>query len=254
MAGGFGGGGAEDAAKEMEEGARRANAEYQKYAQQGMDYAKGNYGQGRTDVTDYYNKGQSYLDPYLKGGGDAFNQYLAGLGLGGQTANDFYNQYTQTPAYQAALKEGQKAAERSSAARGMTQSGAMQKELMRYGQDYASGQYGQYMDRLAGLAGMGANMANQSSQNALGTGQYLGGLGQNYAQIVANLYGGMGTSAANAEMAAANARASAAANSSNPLAGIGQIAGGIIGGIYGGPMGAAAGSQAGGALGGALGK
>lgn len=253
MAGAMGGGGAEDAAKAQEEGARRANEQYQKYAQQGMDYAKGNYAQGRTDVTDYYNKGQSYLDPYLQGGGSAFSQYMAGLGLGGQSANDFYNQYTQTPAYQAALKEGQKATERSNAARGMTQSGAMQKELMRYGQDYASGQYGQYMDRLAGLAGMGANMASQSSQNAMGTGQFLGGLGQNYAQMVANLYGGMGTSAANSEMAIANAKASAAGNKSNPWAGIGQIAGGVIGGIYGGPMGAAAGSQAGGALGGAVG-
>lgn len=96
------------------------------------------------------------------------------------------------PGYAFRLAEGQKALERSGAARGMSLSGAQQKALLGYGQGMASQEYGaaygrynndqtNLFNRLSGVAGtgqqanqfvgqMGANTANQISQNQLGAG------------------------------------------------------------------------------------
>lgn len=62
----------------------------------------------------------------------------------------------QTPGYDFRLQEGQKALERSAAARGMSQSGAHAKALMRYGQGFASQEYDRALGRAGGLAQYGA--------------------------------------------------------------------------------------------------
>lgn len=96
------------------------------------------------------------------------------------------------PGYAFRLQEGQKALERSGAAKGMTLSGAQAKALTSYGQGMGSQEYGaaynrynndqtNLYNRLAGVAGtgqqanqfvgsLGANMANQVGQNQLGAG------------------------------------------------------------------------------------
>jgi hypothetical protein len=113
--------------------------------------------------------------------------------------------FVKDPGYDFRMQEGQKALERSAAARGGLQSGGTMKALAKYGQDYASNEYGNAYNRfnadrdrrfgrLSSLAGMGQNAANQ-----------MGVAGQNYAnQAGANTMGAANASGA-AGMASANA-------------------------------------------------
>lgn len=108
-----------------------------------------------------------------------------------QVQQNAFAAFRATPGYQFGLDEGQKALERSMAARGMFNSGATGKALVRFGQNYADQQgYGPYMNRLAAAAGIGQT-----------TTQQMGSFG---AQTAGN--------AGNALMAAGNARASGYAN------------------------------------------
>lgn len=238
--------GAEDAAGELEGGAKRAGERYAGEADKAINYAKEQQATGRQDIDKYYKEGQGYLDPYMQGGKTGLDAYVSGLGLGDKdAANKLYNDFRNSPGYQGGLHEGQKAVERSAAARGLTQSGALMKQLTRYGQDYADNQYGKFMDRLSGLAGMGAGASSQASNNAVGTGTNLAGLGQAYANMIGNYHTGVGQNYADSELAQANARAQGAMNKSNPWAGIGTAIGGIGGFMAGGPAGGAAGASAG---------
>ena len=62
---------------------------------------------------------------------------------------------------------------RMASATGRLGSGATQRALTRYAQDYASGQYQSYLDRYYRLAGLGQVSAGQQAQNALLTGRGL---------------------------------------------------------------------------------
>lgn len=80
--------------------------------------------------------------------------------------------WQKSPGYEFRLGEGEKALERSAAARSGVLSGAQQKALQRYGQDYSTKEFNTYMDRLGGLintgsanAGAGASLT-QNSANA----------------------------------------------------------------------------------------
>lgn len=75
--------------------------------------------------------------------------------------------YTQTPGYDFRLAEGQKAIERSAAARGGALSGSTLKELNKYSQDYASSEYDKYLNRLAGLTGVGQQSAAQTGTTGM---------------------------------------------------------------------------------------
>jgi hypothetical protein len=118
------------------------------------------------------------------------------------------------PGYDFRMQEGQKALERSAAAKGGLQSGAFAKALNRYGQDYASNEYGKVYDRfnndqslkfnrLSSLAGLGqtangqigqygSNYANQASQNITGAANAQGAAGIAGANGWANSLGGLG--------------------------------------------------------------
>lgn len=72
------------------------------------------------------------------------------------------------PGYGFRLSEGQKALERSAAARGGLLSGATGKALTRYGQEFGSEEFGRAYNRLAGLANLGPRAAGVMSD--LGTG------------------------------------------------------------------------------------
>jgi hypothetical protein len=71
---------------------------------------------------------------------------------------------TQTPGYQFRLEEGYKGLERSQAGRRL--GGRAAKEAMRYGQEYASGEYGKEFERLRGMARMGLAGTEQETQLA----------------------------------------------------------------------------------------
>ncbi len=84
-----------------------------------------------------------------------------------------YSAFYQSPGYQFRMDEGTRAVERSAAAKGKLMSGGLLRELTRYGQGVASGEFNAYADRLASMAGIGQS-ATQST-GALGSaaaGQY----------------------------------------------------------------------------------
>jgi hypothetical protein len=101
------------------------------------------------------------------------------------------------PSYQFRLGEGMKALDRQAAARGGLISGGALKAAQRYGQDYASQEFGNAYNRLASMAGLG-----QTATGAMGNaaGNYGVNQGQNY-------------------MGAANARASGYVGGANAVTG-----------------------------------
>lgn len=112
--------------------------------------------------------------------------------------------FQQDPGYQFRMDQGQKALERSAAARGGLNSGATMKALARYGQDYASNEYqnaynrfnndrDQRFNKLMSLSGMGQNASGQ-----------MGGTSMQFGQQVGDMYTNMGNAAAANSMAKMN--------------------------------------------------
>lgn len=106
---------------------------------------------------------KNYLNPYITGGQDAFKTLQSG-------------NFQMDPGYQFRLSEGQKAINNAASARGMFGGGAAAKQLARYGQDYASGEYQNAFNRQNTLANYGFNAANSLGGYA---GQYGQTMGQN---------------------------------------------------------------------------
>jgi hypothetical protein len=127
--------------------------------------------------------------------------------------------YEADPGYAFRQTEGQKAIERSAAARGGLMSGSALKGIERFGQDLASQEYGNaynrfqsnqsnQFNRLASLAGVG-----QAANNAL---QQAGG---QFANAMSGISQANAMNQGNAMMAAGNARASGYAGVGNALSG-----------------------------------
>ena len=120
------------------------------------------------------------------------------------TGGTAYGGFTRTPGYDFRLQEGQRGIEASAAARGGLNSGAAMRDLLRYGQDYASSEYGNYLSRLGARADTGLSAAQMSGQ-----------AGQQAAAGVSNALSNRG-----------NAQAAGAVGFGNALnQGIGDVAG-----------------------------
>ena len=123
--------------------------------------------------------------------------------------------FTQDPGYEFRLAEGMKALERSAAARGGLLSGGTAKALERYGQDFASNEYGNVYNRAMGEY---LSRFNQLSSIA-GSGQMsardLGAAGQDTARNVSNINIGTAGSIGQLGQEAARARASGYLDSAN---------------------------------------
>lgn len=115
------------------------------------------------------------------------------------------DQFQQDPGYAFRLSEGQKALDRSAAARGGLISGSALKAATRFGQDMGSQEYQNAFNRyqtersaalqpLQSLAGVGQSATNQ-----------VGAAGQNYATNAGNAYGAAGQAQASGYMGQANA-------------------------------------------------
>lgn len=115
------------------------------------------------------------------------------------------DQFQADPGYAFRLSEGQKALDRSAAARGGLISGSALKAASRYGQEMGSQEYQNAFNRyqtersaalnpLQSLAGIGQSATNQ-----------VGAAGQNYANNAGQAYGAAGQAAASGYMGAANA-------------------------------------------------
>lgn len=122
-------------------------------AEQAMGKFDDVYAQGREDAT-----------PWLTTGQQA-NSRLQAL------ANGDFSSFQEDPAYQWQQDQGLQGLSRMAAARGNYRGGATDADILRFNQGLASQEYNNFWNR---------NMA--LSNQGLGTAQYLGGLGQNYAQ------------------------------------------------------------------------
>jgi len=150
-----------------------------------------------------YEEGVARQQPFLTGGTEDYNRLRALMTGGPEAAQNFLQ---MDPGYGFRLNEGVKALERSAAARGGLMSGATGKALQRYGQDVASQEFGNAYNRLAELAQIGPAAAGVMNT-----------LGQNYATGAGNIYGAMGQTAGQAQLA----RGSVYGNMLNQLGGIG---------------------------------
>ncbi|MDC4306312.1 DNA transfer protein p32 [Acinetobacter baumannii] len=135
--------------------------------------------------------------PYMQAGSDALKQLMGGMGANGQfmktySGQDIYND----PSYKFRLKQGLDAIQSGAAAQGGLLSGAAQKALSDYGQDFASQEYQNAYNRF------NADQTNQ--YNRLSN---LVGLGQSAAAGVGNAGLQTGQAIANNTMAGANAQA-----------------------------------------------
>jgi hypothetical protein len=115
------------------------------------------------------------------------------------------DQFQQDPGYAFRLSEGQKALDRSAAARGGLISGNALKAATRFGQDMGSQEYQNAFNRYQ----TERSAALQPLQSLAGLGQsatdFVGSAGQNYATNAGNAYGAAGQAAASGYMGQANA-------------------------------------------------
>lgn len=152
-------------------------------------------------------------EPFRQGGITSQNRIMELLGLGGDANSGDYGRYARDfsmndfeadPGYAFRLSEGNKALERSAAARGMVMSGSMFKGAQRFGQDLASQEYQNAFNRY---------QVNRSNQlNPL---QSLMGSGQTATNTLTGAAGDLGRSLGENALGAGNARASGYIGSAN---------------------------------------
>ena len=170
-------------------------------------------------------------EPFRQGGITGQNRIMELLGIGGDAAAGDYGRfgrdfamsdYEADPGYAFRLSEGNKALERSAAARGMLMSGQMFKGAQRFGQDLASQEYQNAFNRYQ------TNRANQL--NPLGT---LMASGQGATNMLSGAAGQLGGQLGENAMGAGNARASGYIGSANAYANALQSAGNAFSGFAG---------------------
>lgn len=123
-----------------------------------------------------------------------------------QAAEDAFTNFRNSTGYQFRLGEGMNALNSGYAGAGVLQSGAAMKDAVRYGQDFASNEFGRYF----GMLGEQQNLAT-------GAANALSGVNTTYANNAGNLAIAQGQNLANSAVARAN----------NSNAMIGGIAGGF---------------------------
>jgi hypothetical protein len=178
-----------------------------------------------------YDQQRAMQAPYQQAGLTGQNRFMELLGLGDNTgASDFgrygrdfaMSDYEADPGYAFRLSEGNKALERSAAARGMVMSGQMFKGAQRFGQDLASQEYQNAFQRYQ------TNRANQL--NPLGT---LMASGQGATNMLSGAAGQLGGQLGENAMGAGNARASGYVGSADAYAravrGVSNAFGGYVG-------------------------
>jgi hypothetical protein len=133
----------------------------------------GMFNQTRKDNMPWMQAGQGGLNSLM--GLMNFQQGSDGSWTQSTDPNAYKTYLQRDPGYQVRMTEGLKALENSAAARGNLLSGNTLKDITRFGQDYASNEFGNAYNRLAGLSGTGQ-----------ATGQYLGGLRSELGNQVGN--------------------------------------------------------------------
>jgi len=142
------------------------------------------------------------LSPFMQRGNIAGETINAALGLGyspqyasqaGQAganpataAASAYELFKQSTGYQTRLNEGFRGLNANFAGRGVLQSGAAVKSALRYGQDFASGEFGNWMGALGNQQGLGFAGASALAGVSQGAADRLGQISQNSADNASN--------------------------------------------------------------------
>lgn len=235
-------------------GAHNATEAQLKAIREGRAFEREMYDLDRADRQKMYDQTRADQMPWLNAGRATLADLIAQMKGGSfETPYEQFNpsQLGSDPGYQFRMQEGEKALQRSAAARGGLNSGGTMKALTRYGQDFASNEFGDAWGRhraeWGDRAGANMNRFNRLSTLAgLGqtSAQSLGGLGANFsgqqgqanAQHGANMgsyYGAEG----NANAAGAIGNANAWSNGFTSLGNMAQIGMGMgMGGFGGGGM------------------
>jgi len=171
-----------------------------------------------------FDKQMELNKPYREAGITGQNRLMELLGLGANTGAEGYGRYGRDfsmadyqadPGYAFRLSEGQKAIDRSAAARGGTQSGAALRAATRYGQEMGSQEYGNAYNRyqtnrtnqlqpLGSLMTSGQNAAAGAGAAAGNYGANAGNLMMQGGQAIAAGQLGMGNTLNNALSTAAS--------------------------------------------------
>lgn len=113
---------------------------------------------------------QQLLQPSIEAGDTARDYQLGLMGLPGDISREqAMSAFETSPGYDFRLKEGLGAIDQSASARGALYSGKSQRDAMRFGQDYASNEFGNYYNRLSGLSGSGLQATGQLVSSGSGT-------------------------------------------------------------------------------------
>lgn len=175
-------------------GSANAAAAQEKSAKDALALQQQMYAQQRADQL-----------PWLVSGQNSLSDLVRRMGAGEFERGFDPRQLGMDPGYQFRMAEGQRALERSAAARGGLNSGAFMKGLSRYSQGVASDEFNNAWNRhrmtntdnynrLASMAGVGQMAA-----------QNLGSAGAGYANSASNLHGAIGNAQAAGAMGTANA-------------------------------------------------
>ena len=155
-----------------------------------------NAAKDRAAAQQLYTSNVAMAQPTVDRGNTAGAQINALLGLGGNVAaaQDALATFRNATGYSTRLAQGQQAVNAGYAARGVLESGAAQKALLRYGQDYASGEFNNYLTALNGQqsAGLGAMGNVMGAGNTFLNATMQANSNQASAGANAALYGAMG--------------------------------------------------------------
>lgn len=159
---------------------------------------------------DMFDEVRADQKPYMEAGNKALSGLMGLTGLGGA---DTAQLMKQDPSYQFRLNQGLDGVQSGAAAQGNLLSGATQKALMNYGQDYASQEYGNAFNRLSSITGMGQNAAAG-----------VGNAGMQTSQAMANNT----MAGANAQAAGIIGAGNKTANNFGALLGVGNMVSGFM--------------------------
>jgi len=150
------------------------------------------------------------LSPWRTQGENALMMTGSLAGLNGKEAQTAaFGDFQADPGYQFGVSEGLRAVDTGAAARGLLRSGATLRAEQTLGTNLANQQFGQYWNRLIGMSQQGLTAAGGQASASQSTGkgiaqtetdaataqsQILGQEGQNYQQLIKNLYAANGGS------------------------------------------------------------
>lgn len=152
-----------------------------------------------------YNQNRADMTPWRMAGQQALSSLVPQVSGG----------FQQSPGYQFQLDEGMRNLNNRLAGMGMTNSGAAQREAMRYATGLASQDYGNWFNRAAQVAGLGQQSAGQTAAAGANMANNSGNILQNIGSVL----GSGQTQAANALLGGANNLAAYWASNQRPTYG-----------------------------------